>query len=164
MIDKKGRVFWLIGQKGSGKTTLASKLHKFLKSEKRNWRRDVFHVDEIELRILYDYTVITESGQTHITSLAQSLVTYLHNNGCDVVVSTISPNQKQREKFKEKLGIDIQEIYVHTNNPSENDLEFGYYKNYQEPESNFIDVDTTKDSPDKSFSKIITNLTKLNKL
>jgi len=28
----------------------------------------------------------------------------------------------------------------------------------------FIDVDTTKDSPDQSFSKIINHLTKLNKL
>jgi len=157
-------VYWIIGQRGSGKTTLASKLHKFLKTEKRNWRRDVFHVDEFELRELYDYTIITESGEHHITSLAQSLVTYLHNNGCDVVVSTISPNQKQREEFKEKLGSDIQEIYVHTNDANSDDLEFGYFEQYQEPESNFIDVDTTKDSPDKSFSKIINNLHKLNKL
>ena len=98
-------VYWIIGQRESGKTTLATKLHKFLKTEKRNWRRDVFHVDENVLRELYNYGVLTESGEYHITELAQSLVTYLHNNGSDVVVSTISPNQKQREEFKEKLDI-----------------------------------------------------------
>jgi adenylylsulfate kinase-like enzyme len=164
MSHNKGRVFWLIGQKGSGKTTLASKLYKFLQTEKRNWRRDVFHVDDTVLRELYDNNDTTEYGQFLLTSLAQSLVTFLHNNGCDVVVSTISPEQKQREKFKEKLGSDIQEIYVHTNTPDKRDLEVGYFEHYQEPESNFIDVDTTKDSPDKSFSKIINNLHKLNKL
>lgn len=157
-------VYWLIGQRGSGKSTLAFKLHKFLKTEQRNWRRDVFHVDEKELRELYDNFNMTKDGEYQITNLAQSLVTFLHTNGCDVVVSTISPDHKQREFFKEKLGSNLQEIYVHTDKPSEEDLEFGYFREYQEPESNFIDVSTVKDSPDKSFSKIINNLTKLNKL
>ena len=37
-------------------------------------------------------------------------------------------------------------------------------RDYEAPEINFIDVDTTSDSPDTSFSKIITNLTKIEKL
>ena len=37
-------------------------------------------------------------------------------------------------------------------------------KDYEAPEIEFIDVDTTKDSPDVSFSKIINNLNKTNKL
>jgi adenylylsulfate kinase-like enzyme len=35
---------------------------------------------------------------------------------------------------------------------------------YEAPEFEFIDVDTTKDDPKESFSKIINHLTKLDKL
>lgn len=157
-------VYWMIGQRGSGKTTLASKLHKFLKTEKRNWRRDVFHVDESDIREIHSNFDMSLYGEYQITDWAQALITYLHKNGCDVVVSTISPEQSQRESFKEKLGSNIQEIYIHTDIENIEDSEFGYFTSYEEPESNFIDIDTTKDSPDKSFSKIINNLTKLNKL
>ena len=43
-------VYWFTGQPGAGKTVLGSKLHEFLKSEKRNWRKDVFHLDGYDLR------------------------------------------------------------------------------------------------------------------
>ena len=37
-------------------------------------------------------------------------------------------------------------------------------KDYEPPQINFIDIDTTKDSIETSFSKIINNLNKLEKL
>ena len=37
-------------------------------------------------------------------------------------------------------------------------------RDYEAPEIKFIDVDTTTDSPDTSFSKIINNLNQLSKL
>ena len=43
-------IYWFTGQPSSGKTTLGNKLYKFLKTEKRNWRRDVFHIDGDDLR------------------------------------------------------------------------------------------------------------------
>ena len=40
---------------------------------------------------------------------------YLHNNGCDVVVSLVAPYRELREEFKEKIGFDnFQEFYIHT--------------------------------------------------
>ena len=38
-------VYWFTGQPGAGKTILGKKLHTFLKTEKRNWRQSVFHLD-----------------------------------------------------------------------------------------------------------------------
>ena len=45
-------IYWFTGQPSAGKTTLGTKLHRFLKTEKRNWRRDVFHLDGDNLREL----------------------------------------------------------------------------------------------------------------
>ena len=45
-------VYWFTGQPGAGKTVLGTKLHTFLKTEKKNWRRDVFHLDGDNLREL----------------------------------------------------------------------------------------------------------------
>ena len=45
-------IYWFTGQPGAGKTVLGKKLHSFLKTEKRNWRKSVFHVDGDDLREL----------------------------------------------------------------------------------------------------------------
>ena len=88
---------------------------------------------------------------------------YLHNNGCDVVVSLVAPYRWLREEFKERIGDkEFCEFYVHTTEKRERNKY--HTKDYEPPEIEFIDVDTTKDSPDISFSKIINHLTKLNKL
>ena len=51
-------IYWFTGQPGAGKTTLGKKLHSFLKTEKRNWRRDVFHLDGDDLRELTTTKII----------------------------------------------------------------------------------------------------------
>jgi len=38
-------IYWFTGQPGAGKTIQATKLKEFLQTEKRNWRKDVFHID-----------------------------------------------------------------------------------------------------------------------
>ena len=37
---------------------------------------------------------------------------YLHNNGCDVVVSLVTSFKSLREEFKTKMGEDIVELYT----------------------------------------------------
>ena len=156
-------VYWFTGQPGHGKTVLGKKLHAFLKTEKRNWRRDVFHVDGDDLRELTTNKDYSENGRINNIKNAQMIVEYLHNNGCDIVVSLMAPYRWLREEFKEKIGYgDFQEFYVHTTQKRDRDQY--RVKDYEAPEIEFIDVDTTKDSPDTSFSKIINNLTKTNKL
>ena len=96
------------------------------------------------------------------TKIAQTITEYIHNNDCDVVVSLVAPFINLREEFKEKLGDDIVELYTHTTEKRER---YRYrVKDYEPPQINFIDIDTTKDSIETSFSKIINNLNKLEKL
>lgn len=156
-------IYWFTGQPGAGKTTLAKKLHNFLKTEKRNWRKDVFHLDGDDLRELTLNKDYSEQGRINNIRNAQMIVEYLHNNGCDVVVSLVSPYKNLREEFKEKIGyVDFQEFYIHCSEPRDRD-QF-HVKEYESPEIEFIDIDTTKDSPQESFSKIINHLNKLDKL
>jgi adenylylsulfate kinase len=156
-------VYWFTGQPGHGKTVLAKKLHKFLQTEKRNWRKDVFHLDGDDLRELTVNKDYSEQGRINNIRNAQMIVEYLHNNRCDVVVSLVAPYRWLREEFKEKIGYsEFQEFYVHTTQPRERD----HFKveDYEPPIVEFIDLDTTKDSPDQSFSKVINHLVQLKKL
>ena len=156
-------VYWFIGQPSHGKTVLGKKLHSFLKTEQRNWRRDVFHLDGDHLRELTVNKDYSEQGRINNIRNAQMIVEYLHNNGCDVVVSLVAPYRWLREEFKERIGYsNFQEFYVHTSEPRERD--HFRVEDFEPPIVEFIDIDTTKDSPDQSFSKIINHLTKLNKL
>ena len=156
-------IYWFTGQPGAGKTILGKKLHNFLKTEKRNWRRDVFHLDGDDLRELTVNKNYTEEGRIINIRNAQMITEYLHNNGCDVVVSLVAPYEWLREEFKEKIGLhEFQELYVHTSEERERD--HFHSKDYIAPTKDFLDVDTTNISPNDSFSKIINKLTKLNKL
>jgi adenylylsulfate kinase len=156
-------IYWLTGQPAHGKTVLGKKLHNFLKTEQRNWRKDVFHLDGDDLRQLTVNKDYSEQGRINNIRNAQMIAEYLHNNGCDVVVSLVAPYRWLREEFKEKIGYsNFQEIYVHCSEPRERD----HFKveDYEPPVVEFIDIDTTNDSPQESFSKIINYLYKVNKL
>tara|TARA_E500000331_G_C17245997_1_gene709121 strand:+ start:915 stop:1388 length:474 start_codon:yes stop_codon:yes gene_type:complete len=156
-------VYWFTGQPGAGKTVLGKKLHSFLKTEKRNWRRDVFHLDGDDLRELTINKDYSEEGRVRNIRNAQMIIEYLHNNGCDVVVSLVAPYRTLREEFKERIGFsNFTEFYVHTSEKRERDK--FKVKDYEQPEIEFIDIDTTKDSPDISFSKIINHTNKILKL
>ena len=156
-------IYWLTGQPAHGKTVLGKKLHNFLQTEQRNWRKDVFHLDGDDLRQLTVNKDYSEQGRINNIRNAQMIAEYLHNNGCDVVVSLVAPYRWLREEFKERIGYsNFQEIYVHTSEPRERD----HFKveDYEPPVVEFIDLDTTNDSPQESFSKIINYLHKVNKL
>jgi bifunctional enzyme CysN/CysC len=128
-------IYYFTGQPGSGKTTLGTKLHKFLKTEKRNWRQNVFHIDGDDLRDLTHNKRYSDEGRIENVKNTQMIAEYLHNNGCDVVVSIVAPNRLVREELKGKVSDgDFQEIYVHTTEERERD---NYYvEDYESPEIN----------------------------
>ena len=63
----KGNIYWFTGQPAHGKTVLGKKLVELLQSEKRNWRKDVFHIDGDDLRALPSIK-ITPNKEELITS------------------------------------------------------------------------------------------------
>ena len=140
-------IYWFTGQPCAGKTVLGSKLHKFLQTEKRNWRKDVFLID------LPHYSQLGE---------AQIISSFLLQTNCDVVVAITDISKQHREEFKSIINGDIIEIYVHNNRKKNKDLP--KIDGYEPPTENFFDLDTTSDNPTQSFNRLIHYLKETDKL
>lgn len=144
-------VYWFTGQPCAGKTVLADMLKDYLDlTKKLNPFSFTFRIDGDEMRELFankDYTI---NGRVNNVGTAQKIAHYLHNQGHDVVVSLIAPYIDQREEFKKLLGVEnMVEFYVHTAEIRERD----HFKAiaYTAPISDFVDIDTTFDTPEQSF-------------
>jgi adenylylsulfate kinase-like enzyme len=153
-------IYWFTGQTGAGKTVLATKLKEFLQTEKRNWRKDVFQIDGDIVRELTKNEDQSEIGQIENIKDTQLIAEYIHSSGSDVVVSMVTPYKELREGFKAQIGEKIVEIYVYTTKkklvPTTSD--------YEVPEENFFEINTTSDNPTQSFSKLINYLKDIDKL
>ena len=141
-------IYWFTGQPCAGKTTLAD----LLKKEKPG----AFRIDGDDMRELFSNKDYSAKGRIDNVGTAQRIAHYLHNQGRDVIVSLVSPYVDQREEFKTLLGDNIKEIYVHTTEPRERD----HFKAiaYTPPLENYIDIDTTKDSINESFKKLLNEI------
>lgn len=155
-------IYWFIGQPGAGKTVLGTKLVEFLQTEKRNWRKDVFHIDGDVLRELTENKDYSEQGRINNIKNAQLISHFIHKSGSDVVVSMVTPYKEIREEFKLLINENIIEIYVYTTKKRPKD----HFKieNFELPESNFFEINTTSDNPTQSFSKLINYLKEIDKL
>ena len=71
-------------------------------------------------------------------------------------MSLVSPYLDQREEFKKLLGDQLIEIYVHTS--EERGREQYHVEGYQPPLNNFINIDTTHDTPLESLTKILNEI------
>ena len=138
-------IYWFTGQPSSGKTTLARLLKKF--------KPGAYMIDGDDMRELFSNNDYSIKGRVENVGTAQRIAHFLHNNGKDVIVSLVSPYIDQREDFKTLLGDNIKEIYVHTTMKRERD-HFAAIA-YVPPHENFIDINTTFDTPEESLVKIL---------
>jgi adenylylsulfate kinase-like enzyme len=145
-------IYWFTGQPAHGKTTLA----KMLVEHYRKRYTKVFHIDGDHLRQLTTNKDYSEQGRIDNVRTAQKIANFLHNDNYDVVVSLVSPYRWLREEFKEKLGENIKEFYIHTTEPRERD----HYRveNYEKPLEKFVSIDTTIDTPEESLNKILAKI------
>ena len=135
-------IYWFTGQPAHGKTVLANMLKEKLPN--------AFRIDGDEMRELFTNKDYSINGRVVNVGTAQKIAHYLHNQGHDVIVSLVAPYVDQREDFKNLIGIDnMVEFYVHTSEPRERD----HFKAiaYTPPTSDFVDIDTTTDTPQQSF-------------
>jgi len=141
-------IYWLTGQPGAGKTVLANKLKKEIPG--------AFRIDGDDMRELFSNKDYSINGRVINVGTAQRIAQYLNNQGKDIIVSLVSPYIDQREDFKTLMGDQIIEFYVHTTEPRERD----HFKAiaYSPPLTNFVDIDTTYDTEEQSFEKILNEI------
>tara|TARA_R110000744_G_scaffold352104_1_gene458174 strand:+ start:948 stop:1391 length:444 start_codon:yes stop_codon:yes gene_type:complete len=146
-------IYWFTGQPAHGKTVLAKKLSYWIAENKHTLP---FMIDGDDMRSLFSNKDYSIKGRVENVGTAQRIAHYLHNQNNDVIVALVSPYVDQREDFKTLLGDNIKEIYVHTSEPRERD----HFKAvaYVAPSKDYIDIDTTNDTPEESLKKIINEI------
>lgn len=140
-------IYWILGQPGAGKTTIAKAIMK--KYDFTEW----FHIDGDDIRELFDNKDYSAAGRMKNVQLAQQLAQYLHSKGKKVLVSLVSPYKGQREDFKHKMGNDLVEIYIHTSEIR--GREDYFVKDFEVPTENYIDICTDNISVDECIEKIM---------
>jgi adenylylsulfate kinase len=142
-------IYWFTGQPGSGKTVLADLL-------KEKYLPHAYRIDGDEMRELFTNKDYSMKGRITNIDAAQKIAHYLHNQGKDVIVSLVSPYLDQREEFKDKMEWQIQEIFVHYNIAEiRRGREEYHVMDFQKPNFDYLDIDTTFDTPEKSLTKIL---------
>jgi len=146
-------IYWFTGQPGAGKTVLAKKLSYWLNANKHSLP---FMIDGDDMRELFSNKDYSIKGRVENVGTAQRIAHYLHNQGKDVIVALVAPYIDQREEFKNLMGDQIMEFYVHTTESRERD----HFKAiaYTPPFANFVDIDTTYDTEEQSFQKLLNDL------
>lgn len=172
-VKTEGKILWLTGLSGSGKTTISNELQKkLLKLGKR--------VQQIDGDILRK-TVSKDLGfsledRTKNLERAIELANLLALNNVIAVCSFISPIRKLRDEFKQRFPDRFIEVYVYASleKCEERDVK-GLYKKarkgeiknftgisqpYEFPYRPDICVDTEKETVEESVDKILSYLKK----
>ena len=143
-------IYWLTGQPGSGKTTIAKELCRLGRvGLHSNW----FNIDGDDIRNLFNNKDYSEQGRRNNVELAQQIAKYLNTQGKYVVVSLVSPYKDQRDEFKEKMGVDLKEIHIHTNEIRGREQFF--VENYQAPTENYLYICTDNITVKECVQKIL---------
>ncbi len=122
----------------------------WLQTDKKNWRKSVFHIDGDQLRELFPNKDYSKEGRQKNIQKAFDIAKYLHSCGNDVVISLVSPYKEMREELKSECK--VQEIYCHTKKIRGREDFFAL--DYEKPTEFYVDLDTSA-SPDDTFSKLI---------
>lgn len=138
-------IYWLTGQPGAGKTTLAKWLEAHFVG------KGVI-VDGDDIRAIFDNKDYSEEGRRKNIGLAQNIAKFVHHKGGIAIVSLVSPYKDQRDSFKEAMGDNIKEVYIHTSDIR--GREGFHVQDYSAPTENFIDVDTTSRGEFETFQEL----------
>jgi adenylylsulfate kinase len=111
LLNQSGRVYWLYGQSGSGKTTIAIELEK--QSHDLGKYTIVLDGDNLRSGINQGLGFSTEDRLENIRRAAE-LAKILVQNGTIVICCFVCPLKSMRDLAREIIGKDFTEIYIKT--------------------------------------------------
>ncbi|MFY7862202.1 MAG: adenylyl-sulfate kinase [Chitinophagales bacterium] len=111
LLNQKGRVYWLYGQSGSGKTTIAIELEKQLYAKGKY--TVVLDGDNLRSGINQGLSFTTEDRLENIRRAAE-IAKILVQNGAIVICCFVCPLISMRNLAREIIGEDFTEIHIKT--------------------------------------------------
>lgn len=104
---KKGRLFWITGLSGAGKTTVSKLLYNYLREKQKN----VVILDGDIVREVYQDEDYTREGRKRISYIYVRLCKMLTDQGIDVVGAFIAMQDEYREWNRKHIE-NYYEIYL----------------------------------------------------
>ena len=173
-MEQKGVTIWFTGLSGSGKTTLARMLETELR--RRGYERiEVLDGDAVRTHLSKGLGFSREDRDTNIRRIG-FVCKLLTRNGVIAIASAISPYRETRDANRKEIG-DFIEVYCKCDVESciRRDVK-GFYKKalageiknytgvddpYEEPFHPEVVIETDRETPEESVSKIIQKLERL---
>ena len=172
LLNQKGKVFWLTGLSGSGKTTIALQLEKEL--YKLGFLVQILDGDNIRAGINNNLSFSEADRAENIRRISE-VSKLLLNCGVITINCFVSPTKKMRQNAKKIIGKEnYYEIFINADLETceKRDVK-GLYKKarsgeiknftgidaeYEKPNNPNLEVDTTQLSIDQSIEIILKNI------
>lgn len=154
-------IYNFIGQPHAGKTTLAKHLKNVLENyyEQNQIERVCILIDGDNLRKILNNKDFSEEGRRYNINQAYNIAKFLDADSYfDVIIAVVSPFLDLRERLKFEKEGKIVEIFVHTTDVR--GRENFHVANFEKPEKNFIDVDTTNIDEMTTMNELLNKLQK----
>ena len=104
---QKGRMFWVTGLSGAGKTTISTLLYQYLKKKEDN----IVFIDGDKIREVYQNTDYSVEGREKISYMNMRLCKMLTEQGIDVIIAVIGMRDVYREWNRKNID-NYFEIYL----------------------------------------------------
>jgi adenylylsulfate kinase len=126
-------IIHLIGQPGSGKSTISKKLFKVIPN--------AMLLDGDELREIFKNQDYSQEGRRRNLTNAYNIARFLETKGFVPIIAMVSPYLDLREELKSQS--DVIEIFLHTSQVRGREKFF--VQDYEKPTENYLSIDTSED-------------------
>ncbi len=106
-ILKKGRLYWITGLSGAGKTTISKLLYEHMRTVQNN----IVLIDGDQIREVYQDRDYSESGRERISYTNMRLCKLLTDQGIDVIIAVIGMKDAYRKWNRDNIE-NYYEIYL----------------------------------------------------
>lgn len=155
LLNQRGLVVWMTGLSGSGKTTIAVAVEKFL--AEKGILTQVLDGDNIRAGINNNLSFSEEDRKENIRRIAEVSKLFVE---CGIVTINcfVSPTKDIREQAKNILGNDMLEIFIDTpfEECEKRDVKGLYAKARAGEIKNFTGLDAPFEAPENAFLNIKT--------